>query len=314
MNVVFAVHRQVIIDHQRHGVHIDTARQQISRDQHTRGATAELLHNQFALFLLHIAMHRAHRKIVLLHLVRQPHHFAARVAINDRLRDRQRLVQIVQRRQLVILLLHRHVVLFNAVQRQLLLLHQDTHRITHKTLRQLQNLIRHGGAEQGDLHLGRQVLKTVVNLFLEAARQHLVRLVQTKQFQRFQTQSSARNHVIHTTWSTNHNLDASRQLLNVLLDGGTAHARASSHLHVGTQRFHYFVDLLRQFSRRRQHQYLTLRFIQIQTLQCRDGKRGSFACSRLRLRNGIAFQNDWQNTALLNRRRFFKAIRINTAQ
>lgn len=56
VNVVLSVSRQVIVDDERHLLDVDTAGQQISRDQDTRRPGTELPHDHVALFLVHVAM------------------------------------------------------------------------------------------------------------------------------------------------------------------------------------------------------------------------------------------------------------------
>merc|ERR1712217_897753 len=43
VNVVLSAHWQIVVDHQRHSVHINASSQQIRGDQHSRRSTAELL-------------------------------------------------------------------------------------------------------------------------------------------------------------------------------------------------------------------------------------------------------------------------------
>ena len=62
VNVVFAVVGQVVVDDEGDLLHVDAAREQIGGNEDTRGARAELSHDHFALFLVHIAVLTTKRK------------------------------------------------------------------------------------------------------------------------------------------------------------------------------------------------------------------------------------------------------------
>ena len=57
-----------------HLLDIEAASPDISGDEDAGVAAAELAHDGVTLLLWHVAVHRAHRKVVLPHLVRQPVH------------------------------------------------------------------------------------------------------------------------------------------------------------------------------------------------------------------------------------------------
>lgn len=56
MNVVFTVGRQVIVDDQRDLLDINTTSKQVSGDEYSAGACAELSHDQISLSLLHVSV------------------------------------------------------------------------------------------------------------------------------------------------------------------------------------------------------------------------------------------------------------------
>jgi hypothetical protein len=76
-------------------------------------------------------MHGGHSEVARGHFRRQPLHLAARAAVDDGLRDGQRVVQVAQRAELPLLLLHGDVELADALQRELVAAHQDLHRLAH---------------------------------------------------------------------------------------------------------------------------------------------------------------------------------------
>ena len=102
-----------------HLLDVDAPGPDVGGDEDATHAAAELLHDGVALGLLHLAVHGGHGEVRLAHLLRQPVHLAPRVAEDDRLRDRQRVVQVAQRVELPLLALHRHEELLDALQRQL---------------------------------------------------------------------------------------------------------------------------------------------------------------------------------------------------
>ena len=56
MNVVFTVGWEVIVDDQGDLLDVDTTSQQISSDEDSAGAGAELTHNHITLLLVHVSM------------------------------------------------------------------------------------------------------------------------------------------------------------------------------------------------------------------------------------------------------------------
>lgn len=56
MDVVLPVCRQVVVDHQRHLLYVNTTSEQVGGDQNTRRTRAEFLHQNFPLLLIHISV------------------------------------------------------------------------------------------------------------------------------------------------------------------------------------------------------------------------------------------------------------------
>jgi len=57
VDVVFALLRQLVVDHETHLLHVDTTRKQVGGDEHAHCTGTELAHDYFTLELLHFAMH-----------------------------------------------------------------------------------------------------------------------------------------------------------------------------------------------------------------------------------------------------------------
>ena len=99
MNVVLTMIGQVVIDHKRNLLHVDTTSQQVGSNQHTRRSRTEFTHNNITLLLLHLAVHGRYGKVSLVHLLGKPVDFPTRVAENDSLSNAQSVVQITKRIQ-----------------------------------------------------------------------------------------------------------------------------------------------------------------------------------------------------------------------
>ena len=100
--------------------------------------------------------------------------------------------------QLVLaLLLDGNVELANTLQRQLVFLHVDVHRVSHKLRGEILTIWRHGGQEETHLNIPAQRFEDVVDLILEATRQHLVGLITDKGEQAVNEQVALAQHVEH---------------------------------------------------------------------------------------------------------------------
>ncbi len=85
----------------------------------------EFLHDGVPLLLRHITVHAGDGEVSLPHLLREPVHLPLGVAEDDGLGNGERVVQVTQCVELPLLPLHRHEELLDALQRQLITLHQD---------------------------------------------------------------------------------------------------------------------------------------------------------------------------------------------
>ena len=89
--------------------------------------------------------------------------------------------------------------LSDTLEGELLLLDEDADGVAHEAGGDLEHLRRHGGGEEHHLDVGVEVAEDVVDLVLEAARQHLVGLVQHEHLDVVRAQDLARDHVEHAT-------------------------------------------------------------------------------------------------------------------
>jgi len=314
VQVVLRLRRQVEVDNQRDLLNVDTSGQQISRDQNATGAGAKFSHDDIASVLVHVPVRGGNREILRSHLVRQPIDFSSRVGEDNRLRDRQRFVQIDQRFELPLFLVDVDVELLDTFQSQFVSLDQNSHRLGHKLASNFQRFRRHSRTENANLQLWRQQLENVVNLILETSGQHLIGFVQREDLDRIWFQRSASQHIVHSPRSTDDDVDAGLENSLILSHRRTADARVALHLQIIPERSHNLLDLLRQFSRRRQNQRLALLQLVVQRLQDTGAKRRRLTGTRLRLLNNIQPFRKRNDASLLNRRRFFETVRVNPAQ
>mmetsp|Transcript_83575 Transcript_83575/g.241391 ORF Transcript_83575/g.241391 Transcript_83575/m.241391 type:complete len:343 (+) Transcript_83575:25-1053(+) len=250
VEVILHVRRQVVVDHQRHLLHVDATCEQVRGDEHAGRAGAELAHHQVALLLVQVRMHRRHREVALHHLVCEEVDLPARVAVDDRLGDRQGLVEVAERVELPLFLLDGDIELTDTLERKLVLLHQDADGITHELRRQVQDLRGHGGREKAHLHIRRQGLEDVVNLVLEPTGEHLVGLVQDEGDEVVHPQVPLADHVVHAPRCADDEVLPITELVDVVADRGAADARMALDLHVISEREGHFLDLVGQLARR----------------------------------------------------------------
>jgi len=169
VDVVLAVGGKVVVDNQRNLLDIDTTGQEISGNQDTRRAGAELLHDQISLGLVHVTVHGGDSEVTGSELVGKPVDLSAGVAEDDSLGDGNGLVEIRQGVELPLLLLDSNVELLDTLKGKLILLDEDTDGVAHELSGDLKNVLGHGGGQEDDLgRLGEQ-LEDVVDLLGETA-------------------------------------------------------------------------------------------------------------------------------------------------
>mmetsp|Transcript_84676 Transcript_84676/g.181456 ORF Transcript_84676/g.181456 Transcript_84676/m.181456 type:complete len:200 (+) Transcript_84676:521-1120(+) len=195
-------------------------------------------------------MHRRDSKISLLQLVRKEIDLTTRVAVDDRLGNGERLVEIAKRIELPLLLLDGDVELPDTFQSELVLLHEDPHCIAHELRREVQDLRCHGGGEQADLNVRRQSLEDVIDLVLETARQHLVGLVEYESDEVVDTKVALPDHVVDAARRAHHKMLAFSQLVDVVADRSAANASVALHVVVVAESQRHFLDLVRQLTSR----------------------------------------------------------------
>lgn len=250
VNVQFTVVGQVVVDDERHLLHINAASPDVGCDKHSSLSRAELLHDLVALLLRHVAVHGADCKVRLAHLLRQPVDLSLRVAEDDGLSDGERVVQVAQRVELPLLPLDGHEELLDAFQRQLIAFHQDADRIRHELAGHLEDLVGKRGRDEADLRRWRQITVNVVDLLFEAFVEHLVGLVQHQHLDRSGPQHAPLDHVEDAAGRSAHDVLTVIQLSDVLAQVCAADAGMALDVHEVTQSEDDLLDLHRQLAGR----------------------------------------------------------------
>mmetsp|Transcript_15354 Transcript_15354/g.48245 ORF Transcript_15354/g.48245 Transcript_15354/m.48245 type:complete len:479 (-) Transcript_15354:7-1443(-) len=288
VQVVLDALRDVVVDHQRHLLHVDASREEVRGDEDPRGAGAELPHHQLALLLIQAGVHHGDREVPPPQLLSQLVGPALRVAVDDALGNGERLVEVDEHVQLPLVPLQRHVELVDALERQLVPLHQDAHRLAHELLRQLKDVPRHRRREEADLHLRGQQFEDLVDLVLKANGEHLVRLVEDEGAELCHPEGSAPDHVEDAPRGAHDHVLARAERLHVGAPRRAADAGVALRPEVVAQRVRHLLDLQRQLARGRHHQRLARPAVEVDARQGPDHEGGRLPRAGLGLPDDVA--------------------------
>mmetsp|Transcript_1012 Transcript_1012/g.2689 ORF Transcript_1012/g.2689 Transcript_1012/m.2689 type:complete len:399 (+) Transcript_1012:376-1572(+) len=314
VDVQLAIVGQVVANHKRHLLHVEAAAPYVRGNEHTAGARAELGHDLVALLLRHVTVHRRDGEVGLSHLLGEPVDLFLGVAEDDGLCDGERVVQVAQRVELPLFALDCHEKLLDALECELVALHQDAHRVRHEFGAHLENLSRHGRRDEHHLRRRRQVAVDVIDLLFEAAREHLVCLVDHQHLNATRAQRAPVDHVEDAARRAGHRMHASLEPAQVLSDGLAADARVALHGHEVAQGQHHLARLLGELARGREHEGLHVADRGVDGLQQPDTEDGGLARARLRLCDRVAPPHDGDQRALLDGGRTLEAIGVNPPQ
>jgi hypothetical protein len=314
MNVVLAVGRKVVVDDEGHLLDVDTTGEQVRGDQDSRRTGSELLHNQVSLRLVHVTVHGGDGEISLSELVGEPVDLSARVAEDDGLGDGDRLVQIGERIQLPLLLLDGNIELLDTFEGQLVLLDQDSDRVSHELGRDFENILRHRGREKNDLGGLGQELEDVVDLLSETTREHLVGFVEHEHLHRIGSEESALDHVLDATRSADNDLGTVLESLHIIANAGAANAGVALNVHEIADGDDDLLNLLSKLAGGGENQSLALLDSWVKLLQDGNREGRSLASSGLGLGNDIVTFDDRHNSALLDSRWSLETIGVDTSK
>lgn len=301
VDVLGSVGGEVVVDDEVDLLDVDAPAEEIGGDEDAGGAGAELLHDVDALGHLHVAADAGDHELVLGELVGQLLDALLPVGEHHALRDHHVLVQLDQRPELLAVLLQRNVELLDTVQRQLLVLHQDLHRVLHELVGHLHDLWGHGRREQADLDVVGQVFEDFSDFVDEAPAEHLVSLVEDNDLEVVGLEGLSLDEVFDPSGSADNNLDAAvSEGVPVLLGVGAADAAAGADVEELAEAEDDLVDLLGELAGGREDDGLAFGGFGVDELEDSDGKGGCFASSGLCLSDGVSLVDDGKNTLLLN--------------
>ena len=248
------------------------------------------------------------------HLLSEPINLSLCVAKDDGLRDRDCLVQVAESLELPVFFFDADKELLDTFEGELVALDKDAHRLVHEGISDFKDVGGHGRRQQDHLQLGRQQLEHLVDLVLEAARQHLVSLVEHKHLELVDAQRAAVDHVEHAAGGAHDNVRALLQLLVVLAHADAANGGVGHNVHKVAERNNDLLDLGGEFAGGGQHQGLALVQRRVDLLQNRDAEGGGLAGAGLGLGNDVVVSEHGQDGALLDDRGRLKAVGVDAAQ
>lgn len=301
MDVLGGVRGEVVVDDEVDLLDVDAPAQQIGGDEDAGRARTELLHHVDALGHLHVAADAGHHELVLPQLVGELLDALLPVGEDHALRDHHVLVELDERAELLAVLLQRDVELFDTVQRQLLVLHQDLDWVLHELVRHLHDLRGHRGREQAHLDVVRQVLENFSDFVNKAPAEHLVGLVEHNDLEVVGLEGLALDEILDPSWSADNNLNAAiPEGVPVFLRVGAADAAAGVDVEELAEAEDDLVDLLSELASGRQDDGLAFGGFGVDELEDSDGKGSGFASSGLCLSDGVPLVDYGENTLLLN--------------
>ena len=235
-----------------------------------------------------------------MHLVRQPVDLSAGVAENDSLSDRDRLVKISERIRLPLFLFHGNVELLDTFERQFISLDENSDRITHELLGDLEDIGGHGSRKKDNLGVLGEELEDLVNLVLETTRQHFIGLVETEDLDVVSSESTTVDHVLDTTGGTDNDLDTLLELGHIFTDVGTTNASVALDVHVITESDDNLLDLLGKLTGGGEDKSLSTLDVRVELLEDGNREGSGFSGTRLSLSDDIVSLDDGDNSTLLN--------------
>mmetsp|Transcript_34310 Transcript_34310/g.84975 ORF Transcript_34310/g.84975 Transcript_34310/m.84975 type:complete len:251 (-) Transcript_34310:420-1172(-) len=249
MDVQLTIVGQVVVDHQRHLLHVQPSPPDVRSYQYPVRPTPELAHNLLPLLLRHVTVHRTHREVGLAHLLCEPVDLGLGVAEDDGLCDGECVVQVGEGVELPLLALDGDEELLDALEGELITLDQHAEGVVHELAGHLEHLVRHGGRHEDHLSGWRQVPVDVVHLLLEPAVEHLVRLIQNQHLDPTSREVPLVDHVEHAARCPRHDVHTRLEGTDVVADRLAADAAVHLDVHVVAECEGHLLALLRQLAR-----------------------------------------------------------------
>ena len=246
------------VDDEGHLLYIDTSSEQVGGDQDSGGSRSELLHDDLTSPLVHISMHGRHGELLLVEFGGKPVDLSSGRAEDDGLCDGDGLVQVAKGLELPVLFLNSNVELPDTLEGELVLLDENSDRVTHELLGDFKDIRRHGSGQQDDLSLSGKKLENVVDRIFESGRKHLIGLVEAEHLDPIGFESSSIDHVEYSSRSSNDDVGSLVELGDVLSDGGSSDTCVAVNVEVVSEGDDDLLDLLSEFSSGSNNQRLSL--------------------------------------------------------
>ena len=294
MHVDFRIRRQLVADHRRQGLDVESARSDVGGHQHRTTPVGEAHQHFVAIALFQVAIEREHGKAALRQLV--GHFLGVAFGVAEH-QGRFRPVLAEQQGQGIGFARRLHFVehLFDLV-----IAEQAAHghfdRIALHLAADRTNLVGVGGREQQRLPLRRHLRDHVGDRFGETHVEHAVGLVEHQHLHRIQAQVLLVQQLQDPTGRAHHDVRLMHQRCDLRAQRDPAAQR--QHLHVGDeagQAPQFLADLVGQLARRAQHQRLHPGNARIQPGQQAQAEGRGLAAAGLGLRDDVlALQDEWQ--------------------
>ena len=257
MNIIFTLNRHVIIDHEGHLLNIDATGEQIRADHDTNRARPKIVHLLLTVFHLHLSMNVFQCKSLGRQLFRQPFRLVTFVHIDQCLIHRQILIEVQEDTQLPFLTLQGHKILFDPVQRDFLGRQQNPNRVRQIRLRNVQHMLGHCRTEKRQFRgRGEGTVQNGPDLLGKQFFQHLVGFIQNNVVNMLYMEFSAANQIKHTTWGSDHRMNACLKDADVLVEFVSSCGRENFEIHKGANGADHALGLLGEFAGRAQDQHL----------------------------------------------------------
>lgn len=314
VDVVFTVSGEIEVDHEGHLLDVDSTGEEIRGDENTGAPAAEVLHDELTLLRGHVTVHRGDGEVTLLHLVREPVHLSAGVAVDDRLGDREGLVEIAESLQLEVLLLHVDVKLSDTFESKFVLRDEDPEGVVHELGREGEDLCGHGRGEEADLAFGGDPTEDVLDLFQETTAEHLVGLIEDEDLHVLGVEDIALEHVQDTSRGPDDDLDTAAEDLDVVSDQGSTDAGVRGDLEELSEGLADLLGLLGELTGGCEDESLGTGVVEIDILQDADAESRRLSSSGLGLGDGITAADDRDDPLGLDDGGLLETVGVDTTE
>ena len=200
------------------------------------------------------------------------------VGEDNALGDDHVLVELKEGSELLAVFLEGNVELLDSFQSELLILDQNLDRSLHELLSHFNNFWRHGGREEADLDVSREVLENLFDFFNKASAEHLVGLIEHDDSEEVSPEGFLLDEILYPSGGANNNMDAAiLKGLPVFPGVSSSNATPGVDFDEFTEAEDDLVDLLGEFPGGGEHDGLALGRLGVNQLEQADGKGRCFA-------------------------------------